>query len=293
MPVNAVKASQIIWTEPNRAKTPPLNIESRGERFSTLTGVWWIDEFKFVVNHRNGLRIALFDIRAGAKPLAITSIPHLSDDIAARRLDENTWEVAVSGCWDKAYSTYLLAIHGPEVTFALKETRQHPDRSFCHGVYYDGEGRLCLAFHTGKNPRIEMANRTWTLPQPWGPRDLCHDSNDGIYYAVAVSKNPQLVAYEQTSTSVWSLKANADQWDLVTVIDDMHSDACQIYQGRLWLPDQKGDRVLGVCLKKEKPPLVIKGKCFDFPHGLAISEKGMLAVTNYGNSSITLVDIHH
>jgi hypothetical protein len=71
----------------------------------------------------------------------------------------------------------------------------------------------------------------------------------------------------------------------------MHSDSCQVYQGKLWLPDQKGDRILGLCLKNEKPTLVVKGNCFDFPHGLGISSQGILAVTNYGNSSVALFDV--
>jgi hypothetical protein len=71
----------------------------------------------------------------------------------------------------------------------------------------------------------------------------------------------------------------------------MHSDACQIFQNRIWLPDQNSDRVVGYCLDNTKPAVSIKADCFDFPHGLGISPNGILAVTNYGGSSIALMNI--
>jgi hypothetical protein len=286
-----MKTSTFAWEEPNRANTPPLHIASRGERFSTVTGIHWIDDFRFIVNHRNGLRIALFDTRSGKEPVATVPIPHLTDHIAAKQLSTATWEVAVSGCWDAIYSSYQLVISDSEVNFQLTSTKKHHDKTFCHGISYDANGNLCLALHTGENPRIEIANKIWKLPAPWGARDVCEDVSDGTYYAVAVSKNPSLAAYGQTSTSIWSKTVNSDHWRRIKTIDDMHSDSCQVYQSRLWLPDQKGDRILGVPLDQNKTPLAIKGSCFDFPHGLAISKKGILAITNYGASNIVLTDI--
>lgn len=285
-----MKGSQIIWKEPNRAGSPPLHIASRGERFSTLTGVLWIDEFRLLVNHRDGLRIALFDIRHGAEPVAITAIPHLTDDIAAKQLDENLWEVVVSGCWNAIYSIYHMHV-GKEIKFQIISTYYHKDKTFCHGVAYGKNGDLCLAFHTGENPRIQIANKTWILPKPWGARDVCYDPVSEKYYAIAVSANPQLKSYNKTSTSIWVYDSKSDNWQINNLIEEMHSDSCQVYQGKLWLPDQKADRILAICLKNEKPTLTIKSDCFDFPHGLGISSKGLLAVTNYGNSSVALFDV--
>lgn len=285
-----MKITRIRWKEPNRAKSLPLHIALRGERYSTLTGVWWIDEYRFLVNHRDGLRLALFDIRRGAQPLAVAPIPHLSDDIAAKKLDKDLWQIAVSGCWDAACSIYELSI-GDEVNIQLISTQAQKDKTFCHGVAYDDMGNLCLAYHTGKNPRIEIGDKTWVIPQPWGVRDVCYDIDNHLYYAVAVSANPQRSAYAKTATSIWRYHSESDDWQMVKMIGDMHSDACQIYHGRLWLPDQKADRVLGVSLSKEKQPVVINGACFDFPHGLSVSPQGILAVTNYGSSDVVMMDI--
>jgi hypothetical protein len=285
-----MKATQIFWKEPNRAKSPPLHIASSGERYSTLTGVFWIDEYRLIVNHRDGLRIALFDTRLGTEPVATTAIPHLSDDIAAKQIDENLWEVVVSGCWNVIYSKYHLKIE-KEIKFQIISTYYHTDKTFCHGVAYGKNGDLCLAFHTGENPRIQIGNKTWILPRPWGARDVTYDSVNDKYYVIAVSANPQLESYNKTNTTIWVYDSKSDIWKINNLIEDMHSDSCQVYHGKLWFPDQKGDRVLGLCLNKEKPTLFVNGACFDFPHGLGISSKGLLAVTNYGDSSIALFDV--
>ncbi|MGH8040618.1 MAG: hypothetical protein ACREPN_01070 [Rudaea sp.] len=281
----------IPWKEPNRRNTPPLHISSHGERFSTATGVWWLDENRFVVNHRSGLRMALFDLREGDTAVAIAPIPHLSDDIAARKIREETWEIAVSGCWDCAYSLHHLSMQGsPE--FRLIDTKPAPDRTFCHGVAYDAAGKLWLAFHTGDDPRIEAEGVVSRLPAPWGARDVCIDEDSGHVYCVAVSKNPTTTAYSQVTTSIWRYDAAANSWSMVHAIENVHSDACRIYAGKIWLPDQASDRVLGIDLQGRTPPTIIQDKYLDFPHGLDVSNSGILAVANYGNSSIVLYDLN-
>jgi hypothetical protein len=54
------------------------------ERYSTSTGVWWIDEYRFLFNHRDGLRLALFDIRRAAYSLVTVPILKLSNNVAAK-----------------------------------------------------------------------------------------------------------------------------------------------------------------------------------------------------------------
>jgi hypothetical protein len=281
----------IHWEEPNRRNTPPLHIAARGDRFSTLTGVWWLDEYRYVVNHRSGLRMALFDLRAGDVPLVIAPLPHLSDDIAAKRIGEEKWEIAVSGCWDCAFSLYHLSTGNPP-EFRLIGIKPHSNATFCHGVAYDPAGRLWLAFHTGSDPRIEAGSAVWRLPAPWGARDICIDENSNQVYAIAVSKNPTLTAYDQTATSIWRYEPAANSWNMIHAMKNVHSDACRFYGGRMWLPDQVGDRVLGLDLHTGAAPKVIQGNYFDFPHGLDVSQTGILAVTNYGSSSLALFDLH-
>jgi len=72
----------IQWKEPNHRNDPPLHIAKSGERFSTVTGVSWLDDFRFVAAHRNGLAIAVFDIRLSEPLLKVQSIKHFSDALA-------------------------------------------------------------------------------------------------------------------------------------------------------------------------------------------------------------------
>jgi hypothetical protein len=285
-----MKATVIKWQEPNRGNTPPLHIASRGSRYSTLTGVCWIDDHQFLVNHRSGLRVALFDLRQGKTPIATASIPHLTDQIAAKKINEKTYEVAVSGCWDADYSLFNLTI-GDKAEFNLVVTKMNESKSFCHGISYDPSGNLCLTFSTGEDPRIEIGSKIYRLPKPWGARFIDFDSETNTYYVVAVSHNPQLISYDEVATTLWSYNYESDDFNVIGKINNVHSDACKIYKGKVWFSDQRGDRVLAIDINKKLPPIKIEGNGFDFPHGLDISSEGVLAVVNYGSSSITLIDI--
>lgn len=286
-----MKPTLITWTEPNRAKTNPLHIADRGARFSTLTGVTWLDDKRYLVAHRSGLRAALFDTAKNNKPIQIFELPHLVDDIASWKINKNTWEVTVSGCWDSIKSTFNLNLE--EVpTLKIKSTTAHKDRTFSHGVRYDKSGNLCIALHTGVDPRIIIGKYLGRLPKPWGARCVCYFDQTETYFAVAVSTNPKMEKYEQTITSVWSLDKPYSDWKMKFNINGTHSDACEVYKNRIWLPDQKLDRVIGVCIQNKFKPIVLRGKFFDFPHGLSISPKGTLAVTNYGNSSVVLLNLN-
>lgn len=303
---------QIVWEEPNRRNTPPLHIAQHGERYSTVTGVWWLDDRRFLANHRSGLRLALFDLESGDEPLAICEIPHLTDTVSAKPVRPGEWEVAVSGCWDAEFSLFRLTMD-PEPRMELLDTRLNRIESFCHGIGYDPAGDLWLTFHTGAEPRIEVADsyrrvrkpwakdrlwkiptsglrlRSWQLPSPWGARHVCFDA-DGTGYAVAVSANPRKESYATADTTLWTLSPGGRAWSLVHTISGAHSDACAMRDGVLWLPDQLNDRALGFDLRAGAVSEVIAHETMSFPHGLHLSPSGRIAVTHYGNSSITVFD---
>jgi len=287
------------WKEPNRRNTPPLHIAKHGTRYSTLTGVYWLDNEYFVVNHRSGLRVALFSKQHRAGPLLVAEIPHLTDDISAKKIDDQIWEIAVSGCWDCAYS--LFEINVASRSIKILETCASKDHTFCHGVGYDNSGILWMAMHTGKNPRIEnIAGGVWKLPKPWGARDICFDDLHQKAYAVAVNSNPKLTSYGNASISIWEYHLDEpkriffkQKWKKIIEIDNAHTDACAVYDGKIWLPDQSNDRVLAVTLTEDHSTYIINHKDFDFPHGLSISDEGMVAVSNYGSSDVILFDANN
>ena len=285
-----VSFRSILWEEPNRAGTPPLHIGDSGERYSTLTGVWWIDDDRFVVNHRSGLRLALFDLTSRQERIAISDIPHLTDDIAVKPLENGRFEIAVSGCWACVYSLFHMEFssHGLP-SFEFVETLDHRSEDFCHGVAYDQDGQLCTTLHTGRDPRIHIGKLEYRLPRPWGVRDICFDSNRSRYLAVAVNEDPRRgVAYSGVMTSVWELEPGKPEWSILTAIDHVHSDALDTHDGEIWLPDQLGDRVIALDGRNGRMTRIVTGEGLDFPHGLSISSAGRIAVSNYGSSSITV-----
>lgn len=285
-----MKFKRLFWREPNRSQGAHLHIASRGQRLSTLTGVAWIDDYRFVANHQVGLRIAIFDLRADHNPVLVAEVPHNSDSVAARKLTPNSWEIVVSGCWDAVISTYHL-IEGKDTEFLLVNTQRTHEKSFSHGVSFGRDDVCCLAFHTGQRPRIQIGPKSWQLPAPWGPRHVCHDMLSDRYFAVAVSHSASVTAYKTARTSLWHLDVIEDKWKILQIFNQLHSDSCHVYNGLLWFPDQLGDRVLAFDLNHQKCHSVLKSECFDFPHGLAISPSGLMLVSNYGNSSIALMDI--
>ncbi|WP_165762761.1 hypothetical protein [Mycolicibacterium iranicum] len=286
------------WEEPNRADTPPLHIASRGDRYSSLTGVWWLDDRQYVVNHRSGLRLAVFNLDAGDKPVHKAAIPHLTDDVAAKKLDENRWLVAVSGCWASAYSLFELSPSGFTLLKTVQESRLAPfmrgplrrGKTFCHGVAYGPTGNLVITYHTGLSPRIVSVSNdeTWRLPSPWGARDACFDK-DGSLYAVANTANPSPSAYEQTSAAIWKLEDG--EFRMIVESPGAHFDAAAIYDGKLYANNQHDDNVSVFDLAAETELDPIVDDAFSFPHGVDVSPNGILAVTNYGTSTVVLRDL--
>jgi len=159
----------IIWKEPNRKNLSPLHIANRGARNSTVTGVAWIDEYRLVANHRDGMRVALFDVRKGESPLAVADLPNLNDDVAVWSLGDGSWEVVISDCWHGLYTKLRLTLE-PEPVFERLTTQWNNRKTFSHGVNYDSQGQLWLALMTGMDPRIEIdgGGGVWRLPRPWG-----------------------------------------------------------------------------------------------------------------------------
>lgn len=283
----------IVWNQPNRAGTPPLHIGDSGERYSTLTGVWWLSDQSFIVSHRSGLKVAIFDLNRSDQPIWAHPVDHLTDDIAATRTDADTWEFSVSGCWDCIYSRFKLirTATGPDnYELSLLEKAEHSARDFCHGVAYDDQGQLCVAIHTGKNPRMKIGGTTHKLPAPWGVRDLCYDRQRQRYIAVAVSANPKRAAYSQVMTSLWVCPRNGHSWECLGVYDHIHSDSLDVWEQNIWIPDQLSNRLIAVNALSGDIEAIYVGDGLDFPHGLAISPQGKIAITNYGSSSVTVMN---
>jgi len=291
-PLQRRQARQLVWEEPNRSGVAPLHIADRGARSSTITGAAWLDEQMLVANHRDGKRVALFDTHKQRTPILTAELPNLTDNIAIKSIETGLWEITTSDCWKAAYTRLRLDLRS-EPRIELLTTQWFNRKTFCHGASYDTAGRLWLAFMTGQDPRIEIDGvKTWRLPKPWGPRHISFDAATGDAFAVSNSKNPKSLAYDETMMCVFKLASGADQWERYITLRNVHGDSAVIYGQRLWVNDQYGDRVLGISLRGEaKQVITLASDKFSFPHGLAISEGGQLAVTNYGTSTIDIIDV--
>lgn len=284
----------VVWEEPNRADSPPLHIGTSGERYSTVTGVWWLDPSSLVVAHRDGLRIGVFETDRFDAPVLVSEVAHLTDDIAAKPIGAGVWEVAVSGCWTSIYSRFTLrrtadGLHGWTIT--PLDTKVSPTKDFCHGIAYNKNGQLCWSIHTGKAPRFTVGDALYSLPPPWGVRDICDDRARGRHLAVAVSANPKRAAYQGVVTTIWYQADTERGWHCLAALQGVHADALDVWGKHIWIPDQLGDRLLAIDADTGEITAIYSGNCLDFPHGLGISEEGLMAVTNYGSSSIVLLDV--
>jgi hypothetical protein len=286
-------AGYAVWEEPNRGNAKLLHIGKSGERYSTLTGVWWLDRTTMIVAHRGGLRLGVFDTTQFDRPVWVGEVGHLTDDIAAKPVADGAWEIAVSGCWDCIYSRFTLSrTAGASPTYSLApiDSRASATRDFCHGVAYSKAGDLNWTISTGAQPRFETGGKVFSLPAPWGARDICDDPARGRQLVVAVSANPKESSYDGVYTTLWSRSAAAEDWTCLAALSGVHSDALDVWGRHIWLTDQLGNRLLALDATSGEVAAVFSGDCLDFPHGIGISPEGRIAVTNYGSSSVVLLD---
>lgn len=277
-----------IWDQPNRANSLKLHIGKSGTRDSTLTGAGWLNDDTIIIAHRSGLRVGIFRLGASEEPLWTSDVDFQTDILAATRRDETTWEFAVSGCWECLYERFELKNDPDDPnSFSVRslERMNHTKRDFCHGVGYDKDRTLGYSVSIGKDPRFTLEDRVFRLPYPWGVRDLVFDEGRQEYFAVAVSKAPKMKSYGNVKSSLWRMAAGRDQWDCIGVYDNVQGDGLAARDGTVWFSDQIGNRLMAANAKSGDLELICTGSAFDFPHGIAMSPKGLLIVTNYGNSS--------
>ena len=107
-----------------------------------------------------------------------------------------------------------------------------------------------------------------------------------------MSDTPKTTSYGSVTLRIYKLRPGSNEWELFTAAKGVHADSGAVYNGRLWVNDQYADSILGIDLNEpKKPTIALTSPEFCFPHGVGVSPQGRLAVTNYGNSSISFVDL--
>lgn len=272
-----------FWKLPNRRNDAPLHISLQGTRYSTVTGVTWLDDHSFVAAHRNGLSIGYFNLQLKYPLICQIQIHHMPDKIAAKKITKDLFEIAVSGSWEYAASLYHLKIDNtPSITHI--DDIISSNLSFSHGVHYGSDGNLGICFSTGDSPRITLGEDTIFLPTPFGPRDICWCNTKNVYYVVGVSENPKQHSYDSVRTGIWTYNLDKNL-ELVKFLDGIHSDSITTYQDYIFLTDQGSHRIISINLISGQQKF-ITSDYIQFPHDIGISKSGRVAIANYGNDSI-------
>jgi hypothetical protein len=272
-----------FWNLPNHRNDAPLHISSQGTRYSTVTGVAWLDDNSFVAAHRNGLSIGYFNLQSKNPLICQIEIHHMPDKIAAKKITNDLFEIAVSGSWECAASLYHLRIsETPSISHI--DTIISPDLIFSHGVHYGPDGNLDICFSAGIDPRITLNGESIFLPPPFGPRDLSYCSIRQRYFVVGVSENPKHQSYQGMQTGIWTFTKKREP-ELIKFFENVHSDSCTLYQYDLYLTDQGSHRIISINLLNGQQKF-ITSEYIQFPHDISISQGGHVAIANYGNDSI-------
>lgn len=278
-------AKTIYWELPNRRDDHPLHISTHGTRYSTVTGVSWLDENSFVGAHRNGLSIGYFNLLSEKPLICEIDIHHMPDKISAKKISSGLFELAVSGSWECEASIYLL-----NTTEACKihkiDTLVNQSLTFSHGVYYSPHGELLICFSSGEDPRISIGKQVIYLPKPFGPRDIYWCAAIKKYFIVGVSENPKTDSYQDVRTGIWTYH-HSGKIELFKLLEGIHSDSICVYGDYLYLTDQGHHRIILINSRTDEH-YNITSNHIQFPHDIKISDRGKIAVANYGNSSITI-----
>lgn len=278
--------NKLSWIEPNRLNLGPLHIGRRGVRFPTVTGIALLDENKFVALHRSGLKLGFFDLLSSNRPLVTVDLHQNYDDVAVFKYDSSRFRIALSGCWDSVYSEFSLDLaDSPKLEFVHAEKAE--DETFSHGVGFDDAGVLWIALHTGHDPRVMAGEKTYRLAGNFGPRKVFF-GEAGRVFLVATSKNPGRKGYSMPATGVWALNESLTGFDNL-FLPKGHSDSGEYHRGKVWIANQTSDELISFDLKTRETRRFCAN--LNFPHAVEISKNGTFYVTNYGDSSISILRV--
>lgn len=278
---------RLTWN-PDYPRRSPLYVGQRG-RESTLTGVAWLNESVLLLAHRDAKSIAVVELDTG-KIVASHQGEYMPDLLDVRRISKGRWKAMASNCWEARYSEYTIHNVNTDWRVTLDAVVAHDDRSFCHGANYDKKtGDRILSFHTGERPRVEMGSATFPFPKPWGPRSVIQDSTTGRIFAITVSMLPSTAKYERVDTAIFEYLDIERRWSPLFKVDSMHADSGVACGNFILLNNQYSDRLELFDLSLKRPSRASISMGLSFPHAVALSDRGRVAVTNYGTSEVVII----
>lgn len=289
----------IIIEEPNRAKKSHFYVGGNA-RLATLTGVCFSSANHLITAHLVGECLHSIEIDFDEKKSRVVSTIESSFEGANTIVDLIEFDGSnriIASNFDACSST-LYELSDNKIKH-IKDIKLPDGKGNCHGASFFDEEVICLS--TNKNYLFFINICTneilaeFKLPyhikdiSTYRPgelllcfsiaspsREIKPTYGSGLYYvSVNIEKNKLSIIDKHY---FWPAAFDAICRDKVTNV--------------FYVTDQYGCRVISFNLQKGKIAILGEYRGFDFPHGIDINQS-ILAVTNYGNSSLDLLDIEN
>lgn len=270
------------------------------KRLATCTSVKLLDPNRLVTCSLVGQRMYLISFDTGSGDYRIEScIPtrYRDQDICTDLLDyDGKNRLVTSNCERGSISLYRLKFNSLEHE---KDIDIPGDKTpFCHGVkFLPPQGTVICATTTS-----EMGQAYFISPTNgdviykfgdgnWKVKDVCSVDNDRLIVLYA-SRTPT-----KDASAPYGSKISLVAYDLSAAWHEVlhektfagHTDCCEYFDGRVLVSNQTMNSVTSFRVEANRLTYDCDIGGYDFPHGVdVLPEVGLLAVTNYGNNSITV-----
>lgn len=276
------------------------------KRLATATAVKFVDNTRLVAANTVGLYLVLIDFDLKKRRFKIIDEQETIFDNKHTIVDlldyDGKGNILSSNCDMQSASIYELKGNSLQHKSDIKVDKKIG--GFTHGAKYLpwNTDIICLA-KTTNCPGLIFVERSsgqvrYILDNaPWLPKDVCFPAeNEIIIISSAVPARKDLkddrFGSRYMSKITWiSLDPKLRDHQIITevLVNNCHVDGCHFYRDMVIFPNQHLDKVHVYKAKnyKIKPYFDISG--YNFPHGIDVdSDSGLLAVTNYGDNSISI-----
>lgn len=287
----------IIIEEPNRAKKSTFYVGANS-RLATLTGVCFTSPNHLVTAHLTGECLHCIEFDFDEKKSRVLSTIESSFDGANTVVDlikfDGSKRIIVSNF--DACSATLYELSDSKIKH-LKDISLPDGTGNCHGASFFKEEIVCLS--TNKNYLFFINIFTDEIlaefKLPHHIKDICTYRQNELLLCFAI-ESPSRKIKPTYGSGIYYVYVDLEK-NKLNIIDKHYFwpaafDAICIEKSTnaVYVTDQYGCRVISFTILKGKIAPLGEYRGFDFPHGIDINQS-ILAITNYGNSSLDLLNI--
>jgi len=287
----------IIIEEPNRAKKSTFYVGSKS-RLATLTGVCFTSSDHLITAHLVGECLHCIEFDFDDKKSRVLSTIESTFDGANTIVDLIKFDGSkriIASNFDAGSAT-LYELFDDKIKH-LTDITLPEGKGNCHGVSFFNEEIVCLS--TNKNYLFFINTHTGKILAefrlPYHIKDICTYKQNELLLCFAI-KSPSSQIKPTYGSGVYYIHVDLER-NKLSIVDKRYFwpaafDAiCKDKTTNVfYVTDQYGCRVISFKLSKGKIAPLGEYRGFDFPHGIDIN-KSLLAITNYGNTSLDLLNI--